>query len=132
MNNGRLYGAAAAVPADATFPTLFDGARIIPETPTGGTNAGISSPYREQLGYWFYSQMGVLSPWADFFRTINLSETGVPLQRRQLVFQQANERFLEMNGRIQAAICTNWTAGPIPAGRSIPIWLRETQVSTPC
>lgn len=124
LDNGRSYGAAVALPGDATAPTLFDGAwvipsasqrkkirfikgaeffgdrtiNIIPEVPTGGTNAGVSSPYREHLGYWFYSQMGVLSPWAQFYRTIELPQNGAALQRQQLVFQQVNERFLEMNG----------------------------------
>ena len=124
LNNGRSYGAAVALPIDATEPTLFEGVfvipsasqrrkirfikgaeffgdrtiNIIPETPTGGTNAGISSPYREHLGYWFYSQMGVLSPWARFYRTIELPSHSASIQRQQLVFQQVNERFLEHNG----------------------------------
>ncbi len=124
LANGREYGAAVAKPIGADHPTLFDGAlvvpsssgrqkirfikgaeffgdrtiNIIPEVPTGGTNAGTSSPYREHLGYWFYSEMGVLSPWSEFFRTMELPQNESP-QRQQLVFQQINERFLEMNGR---------------------------------
>jgi len=124
LNNGHAYGAAVALPVNAVHPTLFDGVRvipsasqrqkirfikgaeffgdrtinIIPETPTGGTNAGISSPYREHLGYWFYSEMGVLSPWANFYRTIELSPDRTSIQRQQLIFQQINERFLEMHG----------------------------------
>ena len=124
LSNGRRYGAAVSLPIDASYPTLFDGVlvipsssrrekirfikgaeffgdrtiNLIPETPTGGTNAGISSPYREHLGYWFYSQMGVLSPWAQFYRTIELPRSDHSIQRQQLVFQQINERFLEMNG----------------------------------
>jgi hypothetical protein len=124
LNNGRACGAAVALPVDAVYPTLFDGVRvipsasqrqkirfikgaeffgdrtinIIPETPTGGTNAGISSPYREHLGYWFYSEMGVLSPWARFYRIIEWPPRGASIQRQQLVFQQINERFLEMHG----------------------------------
>jgi spore coat protein CotH len=124
LSNGRRYGAAVALPLDAAHPTLFDGAliipsasrrekirfikgaeffgdrtiNIIPETPTGGTNAGISSPYREHLGYWFYAQMGVLSPWAEFYRTIELPSDSQSVQGQQLIFQQINERFLEMNG----------------------------------
>lgn len=122
--NGREYSAAVAKPIGAEHPTLFDGAlvidsssgrqkvrfikgseffgdrtiNIIPEIPTGGTNAGISSPYREHLGYWFYREMGVLSPWGEFYRTIELPINESP-QRQQLIFQQINERFLEMNGR---------------------------------
>ena len=124
LSNGRRYGAAVALPIDALYPTLFDGVlvipssskrekirfikgaeffgdrtiNLIPETPTGGTNAGISSPYREHLGYWFYSQMGVLSPWAQFYRTIEIPRSDQSIQRQQLIFQQINERFLEMNG----------------------------------
>jgi len=124
LNNGRRYGAAVALPINAAYATLFDGAftipsasrrekirfikgaefygdrtiNLIPETPTGGTNAGIDSPYREHLGFWFYAQMGVLSPWAQFYRTIELPNTGQSVQRQQLIFQQINERFLEMNG----------------------------------
>ncbi len=124
LDNGRAYGAAVALPLDAANPTLFDGARvipsasqrkkirfvkgaeffgdrtinIIPEIPTGGTNAGVSSPYREHLGYGFYAEMGVPSPWAQFYRTIELPLKETSPQRQQLVFQQINERFLEMNG----------------------------------
>ncbi|MDP8244956.1 MAG: CotH kinase family protein [Candidatus Hinthialibacter antarcticus] len=124
LTNGRTYGAAVALPIGAAHPTLFDGAliipsesgrekirfikgaeffgdrtiNVIPEVPTGGTNAGISSPYREHLGYWFFSQMGVLSPWGEFYRTIELPFSTQNTQRQQLVFQQINERFLEMHG----------------------------------
>ncbi|MBZ0254877.1 lamin tail domain-containing protein, partial [bacterium] len=107
LTNGRTYGAAVALPVGAVHPTLFDGAliipsesgrekirfikgseffgdrtiNIIPEVPTGGTNAGISSPYREHLGYWFFSQMGVYSPWGEFYRTIELPYSTQNTQR---------------------------------------------------
>ncbi len=72
---------------------------IIPEIPTGGTNAGISSPYREHLGYWFYSEMNVPTPWSGFFRVIELPLHSNGRHSQNLIFQQINELFLKQNGR---------------------------------
>lgn len=71
---------------------------LIPERPTGGTTAGASSPFREDLGFWFFGTMGVPVPRADWFRVIHTPNIERGEQTQQLVIQQVNERFLEMNG----------------------------------
>lgn len=121
----REVSGVVCLPADQSTPDVFDGAmiipsasnrqkvrfikgsefygdrtiNIIPEIPTGGTNAGISSPYREHLGFWFYKEMGVPSPWSTFYHIIDLPTSDGALHTQQLINQQINERFLEMNGR---------------------------------
>lgn len=72
---------------------------LIPQTPVRGTNPGGSAPFREHLGFWFYREMGVLSPWARFYRVITLQVTDPPKHEQRLVIQQVNENFLAMNGR---------------------------------
>lgn len=125
LSTDRTISAVACLPLGQAFPDLFEGAilipsasqrykvrflkgaefygdrtiNIIPEIPTGGTNAGISSPYREHLGFWLYRQCRVPSSWADFYRVIRFSSQGKPSHTQQLVVQQVNEKFLEMNGR---------------------------------
>ena len=119
----RVSGAVTRLPGEAV-PSVFDGARvissrnglkirflkgeefrgdrtinIIPEEPAWGTKPGASAPFREHLSFWFFEEMGVLSPRAEFFRVITLPVTGVAAQSQRLVIQQVNERFLEMNGR---------------------------------
>lgn len=122
LNNGNRISGTARLSVGEEHPDLFDGAilipsasnreklrfikghefdgdrtiNIIPEIPTGGTNAGITSPYREHLGFWLYREMNVLSPWAKFYRIIRL-DSGRHTQ--QLIVQQVNENFLELNGR---------------------------------
>ncbi|MDP8243967.1 MAG: CotH kinase family protein [Candidatus Hinthialibacter antarcticus] len=106
------------LPTDAVSPLVFDGALVypsrggtklkflkgeeyrndrtlnmMPERPTGGTTAGSSSPHREHLGYWFFKRFGVPAPRAEWHRVITSGE-----HTQQVVFQQINERFLEMNG----------------------------------
>lgn len=118
----REVSAVACLPRDATTPNLFDGAEIrdtrngqkarfikgqefygdrtiniIPEEPAGGTNPGASSPFREHLGFWFYREMDVLAPWAEFYRIIVLPPPTGVAHRQQLVIEQVNENFLEMN-----------------------------------
>lgn len=120
----RAIGCVICQPLHENHPTVFDGAillpsassrtkirfikgeefygdrtiNIIPEVPTGGTNAGISSPYREHLGFWFFAEMGVPSPWSEFYRIIELPSNPNAPHTQQLVNQQVNEKFLEMNG----------------------------------
>ncbi len=61
-----------------------------PETPTGLT-------FGEDLGFRLYNAFGVTAPRSDWFRVIDLArEEGRHTQN--LVVQQVNERFLEMNG----------------------------------
>ncbi|MFB3787955.1 MAG: CotH kinase family protein [bacterium] len=115
--------AVACLPRGASVPDLFDGAEIrnsrnglkarfikgrefygdrtiniIPEEPAGGTNPGASSPFREHLGFWFYREMNVLSPWAEFYRIITLPAQAGAAHKQQLAVEQVNENFLEMNG----------------------------------
>jgi len=123
LDPGRTVSAVACLPQGATAPAWFDGAEIspsrngqkarfikgqefygdrtiniIPEEPAGGTNPGASSPFREHLGFWFFHEMDVLSPWAEYYRIIPLPQpSGVP-QKQQLVIEQVNENFLAMNG----------------------------------
>ncbi len=120
----RAIGCVVCKPLHENHPTVFDGAillpsassrtkirfikgeefygdrtiNIIPEVPTGGTNAGISSPYREHLGFWFFAEMGVPSPWSEFYRIIELPASPNAPHTQQLINQQVNEKFLEMNG----------------------------------
>lgn len=119
----RPISAAAALPLGQTAPDFFDGAQLrdsrngqkirflkgsefygdrtinlIPEVPTGGTNAGYSAPYREHLGFWFYRELGVISPWAEFYRVITLPYSSSRSHSQRLVIQQVNEKMLEMNG----------------------------------
>lgn len=125
LQSGKEVSGAAALAVGETVPLVFDGAilipsassreklrfikghelngdrtiNIIPEVPTGGTNAGISSPYREHLGFWFYREMGVPSPWAAFHRVIRMPNQNSRTHTQQLIVQQVNENFLELNNR---------------------------------
>lgn len=125
LSSGKRVSGAVYLAVGETAPKLFDGAilipsassreklrfikghelngdrtiNIIPEVPTGGTNAGISSPYREHLGFWFYREMGVISPFAAFHRVIRLPHQTNTIHTQQLVVQQVNENFLELNNR---------------------------------
>lgn len=111
-------------PVGASAPDVFDGAvlipsassrtkvkfikgaefygdrtiNIIPEIPTGGTNAGISSPYREHLGFWFFQEMNVLTEWSEFYRIVTLPVSKSSPHTQQLVNEQVNEQFLKKNG----------------------------------
>jgi hypothetical protein len=125
LNNSRKISGVVCLPAGQQTPDVFDGAifipsasnrvkfrfikgaefygdrtiNIIPEIPTGGTNSGVDSPYREHLGFWFYREMGVPSPWANFYRVIPLPYAPQNPHTQHLIIQQVNERFLELNGR---------------------------------
>jgi hypothetical protein len=119
----KVSGVVTLLPGQ-TKPEVFDGARVmpsrnghkikflkgeefrgdrtlnvVPEEPPWGTKAGASAPFIEHLGFWFYCEMGVLSPRAEFFRVVTLPVSSRTSQTQQLVIQQVNERFLEMNGR---------------------------------
>ncbi|MBI1390240.1 MAG: hypothetical protein GC154_17510 [bacterium] len=122
IGGSAQYSAAVSLSADDGAPIVYDGAivlpsasqrlkvrflkgsefygdrtiNVIPEIPTGGTNAGISSPYREHLGFWLFEQMGVLTPWSRFYRVI---EMPAGTQTQRLINEQVNENFLAMNGR---------------------------------
>ncbi|RJP21410.1 MAG: hypothetical protein C4527_23595 [Candidatus Omnitrophota bacterium] len=72
---------------------------IIPETPVRGTNPGSSAPFREHLGFWFYREMNIPSPWAEFYRMIALPRSSTTPQAQRLVIQQVNEQFLLLNNR---------------------------------
>jgi hypothetical protein len=124
LNHSRLVGGVVSLPVGQEKPDVFDGSiqipsaservkvrflkgaefygdrtiNIIPEVPTGGTNAGISSPYREHLGFWFFETMGVPSPWSTFYRVIPLPYSPTGLQTQRLVNEQVNEKFLERVG----------------------------------
>lgn len=123
LTNNRAVSGVVAIKAGNASPNVYDGAMLVPsasdrrkikfmkdnyfdgdrtinispEIPTGGTNAGISSPYREQLGYWFYKEMGVPTLWGEFYRIIALPVTTKPSHTQNLVYEQMNESFLEKN-----------------------------------
>lgn len=123
LNNSRAISGAVCLKPGNPYPDVFDGAMLVPsasdrrkikfmkdnyfygdrtinispEIPTGGTNAGISSPYREQLGYWFYKEMGVPTLWGEFYRVIALPISSKPDHTQNLVYEQVNESFLEKN-----------------------------------
>lgn len=114
----RSVSGAVILPPNETAPLVFDGAflivsrngqklkflkgeeyrgdrtlNIIPERPQEGTSSGISAPHRENLGFWFFQQFGIPACRTDWFRIVlNGSQT------QQMIVQQINEKFLEMNG----------------------------------
>ncbi|MEW6233868.1 MAG: CotH kinase family protein [Candidatus Omnitrophota bacterium] len=119
----RSVGGAVILPAGDKDPLVFDGAivtssrngqklkflkgeefrgdrtlNISPETTNAYTTAGPSSSFREWMGHWFFREMGVPSPRAEWFRVINGKQSSGAEQTQQLLVQQVNERFLEMNG----------------------------------
>jgi len=119
----RSIGGAVILPSGDQYPLVFDGAfvtssrngqklkflkgeeyrgdrtlNISAESPVEGTTAGPSSPFREYVGHWFFRQMGVPSPRAEWFRVVNGKQSNGPEQTQQLLVQQVNESFLEMNG----------------------------------
>lgn len=124
LSLSKSVSGAVCLPVGATVPDVFDGAiqlpsassrikvkfikgaefygdrtiNIIPEIPTGGTNAGISSPYREHLGFWFYKEMNVLTQWSEFYRIVTLPVSSSKPHTQQLVNEQVNEQFLKKNG----------------------------------
>ena len=106
------------------FPIIFDGAyvessrngekvrfikgeeyhgngtlNLSPERPEPGLTAGISAPHREDLSFWYFEQMGVLAPRADWFRVIVPPSGTSPTQTQQLGIEQINEDFLESKDR---------------------------------
>ncbi len=108
----------------SSFPVNFDGATIsssrngekihfikgqeyrgngtlnlIPERPDEGLTAGISAPHREDLSFWYFEQLGVLAPRADWFRVIIPPSGSDPTQTQRLGIEQINEDFLERHGR---------------------------------
>lgn len=115
---GRSVSGAVILPPTEAIPLVFDGAflvasrngqklkflkgeeyrndrtlNIIPERPGEGTSSGISAPHRENLGFWFFHEFGIPASRTDWFRIVlNGSQT------QQLLVQQVNEKFLEMNG----------------------------------
>jgi CotH protein/lamin tail-like protein len=116
---GRNVSGAVILPVGEEHPLVFDGALIypsrngnklkflkgeefrgdrtlnmLPESPTGSTTAGPSTAHREELGFWFFREFGIPSPRTDWFRVITDGQ-----QTQQLLIQQINERFLEMNDR---------------------------------
>ncbi len=95
---------------------------VIPEAPYGSTTAGTSSPHREHLGYWFFESFGVPVPRAEWFRVISTPRSGA-VQTQQLIVQQVNERFLEMNGR-------NPDADLYKRNYVNPLWEKHTNLET--
>ena len=67
---------------------------MIPERPTGGTTSGPQTPHVEQVSYKIFQSFGLLSPGAEWYRTIEGED-----HKQQLLIQQLNENFLEMNDR---------------------------------
>ncbi len=115
----RNVSGAVILPVGEEHPLVFDGALIypsrngnklkflkgeefrgdrtlnmLPESPSGSTTAGPSTPHREDFGFWFFWEFGIPSPRTDWFRVITDG-----YQTQQLLIQQINERFLEMNDR---------------------------------
>lgn len=72
---------------------------LIPERPAEGLTAGISAPHREDLSFWYFEQLGLLAPRADWFRVVVPPVGSNPTQTQQLGIEQINEDFLERNGR---------------------------------
>lgn len=114
----RMVSGAIILPASDNHPLVFDGAfvyssrngqkikflkgeeyredrtlNIIPERPYEGTSSGITAPHREDLGYWFFREFGIPSPRSDWFRIVVGQN-----QTQQLLIEQVNECFLEING----------------------------------
>ena len=114
----RTVSGAVILPVGAERPLVFDGAllypsrnghklkflkgeeyrndrtlNILPESPYGGTTSGSSTPFREELGFWFFREFGVPAPRTDWFRVITGEQ-----HAQQLLIQQVNEKCLEMNG----------------------------------
>jgi len=78
---------------------------LIPERPEPGLTAGISAPHREDLSFWYFEQMGVLAPRADWFRVIVPPSGTSPTQTQQLGIEQINEDFLErMNRNLEGVL----------------------------
>ncbi len=115
----RIMSGAVILPAGETHPLVFDGAMIhtsrngqkmkflkgeeyrgdrtlnmLPEYNQTGNTSGPSTPHREDLGFWFFREMGIPAPLTDWFRVI---VDGSHTQR--IMIQQVNERFLEINDR---------------------------------
>jgi len=82
---------------------------LIPELSyeAGGTS-GAPAPFFEQLGFRFFRRMGILAPEATWFRVIDYHPIPVNLPKpdgamtQQILIQQPNENFLELNGRNSA------------------------------
>lgn len=71
---------------------------VMEESPTGGTNAGPIAPFMEHLGFQTFRDLGALAPRVDWFRVISFQVGETPLHTQNIVVQQVNERFFEMNG----------------------------------
>ena len=68
--------------------------------PDSGTTAGPRSPHYEHMSFELFRQAGVLAPWARWHRVYDTDHaSGVREIAMNVVIQQPNERFLEMNGR---------------------------------
>lgn len=82
---------------------------LIPELSyeTGGTS-GAPAPFFEHLGFRFFRRMGVLAPEATWFRVVDYHPVAANLPKpdgemtQQILIQQPNENFLELNGRNSA------------------------------
>jgi len=115
----RTVSGAAVLEPGAPAPLVFDGAdlrtsrqglklkfikgqdyrgdrtvNITPEAGGGGT--GTAAPHMEQMGFFWFRELGALAPRADWFRVVDYGNSGRHSQR--LVIQEINQRFLEMNG----------------------------------
>ena len=67
---------------------------MLPESPPVGTTSGPQTPHVEQLSYEIFEDFGVMVPHGYWFRVI----TGTR-HTQQVLIQQNNEKFLEINGR---------------------------------
>ena len=64
---------------------------LFPETSQGGTTAGASTSYRENLSYWLFNQMGVFASRTTWFRVVLNKEHG-----QQLLSEQVNKNFYDV------------------------------------
>ena len=117
MEIERIMSGAVILPAGESHPLVSDGAMIhtsrngqkmkflkgeeyrgdrtlnmLPEYHQTGNTSGPSTPHREDLGFWFFREMGIHAPRTDWFRVIVDSS-----HTQRIMIQQVNERFLEIN-----------------------------------
>ncbi len=67
---------------------------MLPESPPVGTTSGPQTPHVEQLSYEIFEDFGVMVPHGYWFRVISGTR-----HTQQVLIQQTNESFLEINGR---------------------------------
>lgn len=79
---------------------------LIPEKPPEGLTAGSCAPFREDLAFWYFNQLGVPAPRTTWLRVVYPGNPIIPaniLQTQQLGIEQINEDFLDRIGLSQEA-----------------------------